>query len=111
MNKIDFSQEFVRVTLPNPAFYLNPKTKEYVVIDSVDIKRLNTPQIALLRTRIAQQMSPQATGAAAMVPFVQIICKIAISRLYEGEKVFQADVDRVVDVIPFESSYKVALIS
>ena len=48
MHRPDFSQEKIRVTLPNPARHLNTLKREYTVLDNVEISRLYTPQVTII---------------------------------------------------------------
>ena len=109
MDKVDFSQDAIIVRLVNPIFYIDPKKKEQIVIDSVEIVRLNTPQINTFKTRLTQ-IASKIGSLSYMIPFFQILCKVGIQRFYsEQMPVIITDKDQVTDMLPFESAYKVGL--
>jgi hypothetical protein len=111
MNKVDFSQEQLIIKLVNPIFYVDPKKKEMVVIDSVEIQRLNTPQLNRLKTKVAQIVNKSST-LSFMIPYIQNLCKISVVRFYsEGMPVVVYDREQLVDNISFESAYKIGLFS
>lgn len=109
MNDVDFSSDLVMVRLVNPIFYTHPKTRVNHVIDVVEISRMNTPQLNSFKTKI-NQIAAKLGSLSFMVPFFHLLCRSAVVRFYEdGLPVQVHDRDQVVDLLPFESSYKVAL--
>jgi hypothetical protein len=109
MDKADFSQEQLILKLLNPVFYIDPKKREQIVIDSVEIQRLNTPQLNRFKTKVSQILN-KSTTSSFMIPYVQNLCKIAIVRFYsEGMPVQVVDREQTIDNISFQSCYKIAL--
>lgn len=111
MDKVDFSQDAIIIRLVNPIFYIDPKKKEQIIIDAVEIVRLNTPQINSFKTRLTQ-ITNKLGSLSYMIPFFQILCKIGVQRFYSEQipvPIPVTDKDQVVDMLPFESAYKVGL--
>jgi DNA-directed RNA polymerase subunit RPC12/RpoP len=109
MEKVDFSQEQVLIKLPNPIFYVDPKKREQAIIDTVEISRLNTPQLNSFKAKM-NQVTAKMGSLSFMIPFFQILCKTGIVRFYsDSMPIAVHDKDQVTDLLPFESAYKVAL--
>lgn len=109
MGKVDLSNDLIIVKLTNPIFYINPRKRDQIIIDSVELQRMNTPQLNSFKVKLSQ-LSSKVGNLSLMIPFFQILCKTTVVRFYsEGVPVEVHDKDQVVDMLPFESAYKVGL--
>lgn len=109
MEKVDFSKDQLIINLINPIFYIDPKKREQIVLDAVEIQRMNTPQLNSFKTKVAQ-VSAKLGSLSFMIPFFQILCKVGVVRFYSERVPVQVhDKDQVVDMLPFESAYKVGI--
>lgn len=109
MNKVDFSQENIIVGLINPIFYIDPKNRNQIVIDAVEIARMNTPQINRFKTSV-DKINKQMGTTTFIIPFVLELCKTIITKFY-SEKIPQVIniKDTLIEQMPFESAYKIAM--
>lgn len=109
MNKVDFSQESIIVGLVNPIFYIDPKNRNMVVIDAVEISRMNTPQINRFKTSV-DKINKQSSTTSFIIPFVMELCKTVITKFY-SERIPQVINAResLIEQMSFESAYKVGM--